>query len=286
MIIKALFCSIHYAESKYVFFSLKTEGKLLNKINKFFSKNTFFLPNFFSFCLKIIFGNSARILAENKNYRYLDDILIASATKEEHLEDLERVFKILEENGLVVNRKKCILGASSVKFLGHLVDANGIRPLPEKVEAIRKTRPPTSIKELRRFLGMVNYYRRFVKAAAHHLYYLFDALKASPKRLNWSEDMQTSFDSIKDALANSTMLHHPDPNLPLAITTDASDVAMGAVIEQRGPHGWEPLAFWSKKLSDTQQDWCPYDRELNAHKAIKHFKHMVEGRPFTLYTDH
>ena len=77
------------------------------------------------------------------------------------------------------------------------------------------------------------------------------------------------------------------PNLLLAITTDASDVAMGAIIEQRGPHGWEPLAFWSKKLSDTQQDWCPYDRELNAaHKAIQHFKHMAEGRPFTLYTDH
>ena len=98
--------------------------------------------------------------------------------------------------------------------------------------------------------------------------------------------MQTSFDSIKDALANSTMLHHPDPNLPLAITTDASDVAMGAVIEQRGPHGWEPLAFWFKKLSDTRQstrltNWCPYDRELNAaHKAIQHFKHMAEGRPF------
>ena len=98
--------------------------------------------------------------------------------------------------------------------------------------------------------------------------------------------MQTSFDSIKDALANSTMLHHPDPNLPLAITTDASDVAIGAVIEQRGPHGWEPLAFWFKKLSDTRQstrltNWCPYDRELNAaHKAIRHFKHMAEGRPF------
>ena len=218
---------------------------------------------------------------------YLDDILIASSTQEEHLEDLERVFKILEENGLVVNRKKCILGASSVEFLGHLVDADGIKPLPEKVETIRKTSPPTSIKELRRFLGMVNYYRRFVRAAAHHLYYLFDALKASPKRLNWSDDMQSSFEAIKDALANSTMLHHPDPNLPLSITTDASDVAMGAVIEQRGPQGWEPLAFWSKKLSDTQQNWCPYDRELNAaHKAIRHFKHMVEGRPFTLYTDH
>ena len=218
---------------------------------------------------------------------YLDDVLIASATKEEHLEDLERVFKILAENGLVVNRKKCILGVSSVEFLGHLVDANGIRPLPEKVEAIRKVKTPTSIKELRRFLGMVNYYRRFVQSAAHHLYYLFDALKASPKRLSWSENMESSFVAIKDALANSTMLHHPDASLPLAITTDASDVAMGAVIEQRGPKGWEPLAFFSKKFSDTQQNYCPYDRELEAaHKAIRHFKYMVEGRPFTLYTDH
>ena len=218
---------------------------------------------------------------------YLDDILIASSTKEEHLEDLKRVFDILEANGLVVNRKKCILGQPSVEFLGHLVDAKGILPLPEKVETILQTKPPTSIKELRRYLGMINYYRRFVKAAAHHLYFLFDALKANPKRLNWSDDMQTSFEAIKHALANSTMLHHPDPSLPLAVTSDASDVAIGAVIEQRGPQGWEPLAFFSKKLSPTQQDWPPYDRELHAaHKAIRHFRHMVEGRKFTLYTDH
>ena len=218
---------------------------------------------------------------------YLDDILIASESMEEHLQDLERVFKILEENGLVVNRKKCILGATSIEFLGHLVDANGIRPLPEKVEAIKKVTPPTTIKELQRFLGMVNYYRRFIRKAAHHLYFLFECLGNKPKKLDWSKDMQHSFDAIKTALANATMLAHPDSKLPLAITSDASDVAIGGVLEQRGPRGWEPLAFFSKKLSTSQQKWPPYDRELHAaHKSVRHFKHMVEGRPFTIYTDH
>merc|ERR1711911_31708 len=146
---------------------------------------------------------------------YLDDILIASSTPEEHLHDLERVFTILEENGLVVNRKKCVLGEQSIEFLGHLCDAHGIKPLPCKVEAIRKVRPPTTIKELQRFLGMINYYRRFIKSAAYHLFHLFEALGAKPKRLNWTAEMQLSFDSIKEALANATMLHHPDSSLPL-----------------------------------------------------------------------
>merc|ERR1711911_282254 len=101
----------------------------------------------------------------------------------EHLQDLEIVFKTLEANGLVVNRKKCILGEHSIEFLGHLCDAHGIRPLPCKVEAIKKVKPPTTIKELQRFLGMINYYRRFIKSAAYHLYHLFEALGSKPKRL-------------------------------------------------------------------------------------------------------
>ena len=206
---------------------------------------------------------------------------------QEHLEDLERVFTILKQNGLVVNRKKCVLGKSKIEFLGHEVDSQGIRPLKEKVEAILQVKAPTSVKELQRFHGMINYYRKFVRAAAHHMCHLFEALAGKPKRLEWNDQLQYSFDSIKHALANATLLHHPDPSLPLAVTTDASDVAIGGVIEQRGPEGWEPLAFYSKKLSTSQKAWCPYDRELfAAHQGIRHFKYMVEGRAFTLYTDH
>ena len=217
---------------------------------------------------------------------YLDDILIASTTLEEHLKDLKRVFTILEENGLV-NRKICVLGKSSLEFLGHLVDSNGIMPLPEKVEAIVATARPANIKQLQCFHGMANYYRRFIQAAAHHLCALFDALQGKPKKLEWTEKLQKSFDSIKKALTSATMLHHPYPSLPLALTTDASDVPIGGVVKQRGPKGWDPLGFFSKKLTNSEKNWCPYDCELNAvHNSIRHFKHMLEGRAFTVYTDH
>ena len=223
---------------------------------------------------------------------YIDDILVASENPEQHLEDLKRVFQILDDNGMVVNRKKCVLGKSSLEFLGYKVDKHGISPLPERVEAIRKQQRPTTIKELQRFLGMVNYYRRFIKSAAHHLYFLFDALKGkmkkqTPRVLVWTPECQTSFESIKDALAKATMLRHPRTDAPLAITADASKIAIGAVLEQRGPLGWEPLGFFSAKLVGKQGEWPAFDRELLASfRAIRHFRHMVEGRTFTLYTDH
>ena len=218
---------------------------------------------------------------------YIDDLLVASTSKEEHLQHLELVFDLLRENGLVVNRPKCILGVSSLEFLGYTVDSNGIAPLDERVDAIRQTSPPTTVKELQRFLGMINYYRRFIPRAAHHLSHLFDALKGKPKVLSWNQDMEASFIAIKEALASAAMLRHPRPGANLAITSDASDHAMGAVLEQRGPLGWEPLSFFSAKLLPNQRGWPPFDRELlAAFRSIRHFRHMVEGRNFTLYTDH
>ena len=223
---------------------------------------------------------------------YIDDILVASDNMEEHLEHLKVVFQTLSDNGMIANRAKCILGKSSLDFLGYRVDATGIAPLPERVEAIRATEPPTSIKELQRFNGMINYYRRWIPRAADHMYHLFDALKGprgkgKAKALEWNPDLQTSFDAVKEALAQATLLHHPRPGARLAVTTDASNQAIGGVLEQEGPNGWEPLAFYSAKLTDTQQGWVPYDRELLASfKSIRHFRPMVEGRPFTLYSDH
>ena len=220
---------------------------------------------------------------------YLDDVLVASSSPEEHLEDLQRLFDRLQENALVINAKKCLFGQSSLDFLGYKVDASGIYPMEDRVQAIRKQEPPTTIKELQRFLGMVNYYRRFIPRAAHHLYALFEALKSKTKNLQWSEACQKSFEAVKSALSAATLLHHPRHGAHLAITTDASKVALGAVLEQRGPKGWEPLAFFSAKLSadkPNQQLWPPFDRELlGVFRAVRHFRHMVEGRPFTIFTD-
>ena len=153
--------------------------------------------------------------------------------------------------------------------------------------AIKACKPPTTVKELQRFLGMVNYYRCFIPSAAQHLAGLFDALKGKPKVLKWDEACQTSFEAIKSALSAATLLHHPRKDATLALTTDASKVAVGGVLEQMGPQGWEPLAFYSSKLHKHQRDWPPYDRELlGAFKSIRHFRPMVEGRPFILFTDH
>ena len=218
---------------------------------------------------------------------YIDDILVASETADEHLGDLRHVFETLKDNGLVINKKKCVLAQPSIEFLGYLVDSNGISPLPHRVEAIRKVAPPTTVKELQSFLGMINYYRRFIPHAAHHMYALFELLKGKPKSLPWAAAQQKSFEAIKEALASAALLHHPRPSAQLALTTDASKLAIGGVLEQMGPDGWEPLAFYSAKLQRAQQLWPPYDRELlAAFKGIRHFKEMVEGRPFTLYTDH
>ena len=220
-------------------------------------------------------------------YVYIDDILVASETPEQHLEDLEQVFKTLSANGMVLQRSKCVLGVPELDFLGYKVNSTGITPLPDRVAAIRLTKPPTTVKELQRFLGMVGYYRKFIPKAAAHLYHLFEALKGKPKTLTWTPECQISFDATKEALANASLLFHPRPGAKLALTTDASNSAIGGVLEQEGPQGWEPLAFYSSKLKANEQMWPPYDRELlGAFKGIRHFKDMIEGRPFTLYTDH
>ena len=218
---------------------------------------------------------------------YIDDLLVASNSPEEHLEHLETIFQILSDNGLVVNRPKCVLGQEQLEFLGYSIDKNGVKPLDDRVQAIRDVNPPTTVKELQRFLGMVNYYRRFIPKAAQHLCHLFDALKGKPKSLQWTPAMNDAFQAVKEALAASVMLRHPRPDAEIAITSDASKLAIGAVLEQRGPDGWEPLSFFSAKLMPNQRLWPPFDRELlAAFRSIRHFRHMVEGRSFTLYTDH
>ena len=218
---------------------------------------------------------------------YLDDILVASSSEAEHIEDLRRLFDALSANGLIINRAKCIFGASSLEFLGYHVDANGVSPLPEKVDAIRRIPAPTSIKELQRFLGALNYYRRFVPHAAAILSPLYEALRGKPKSLQWTEACAIAFESAKDALANATMLVHPIDGAPLALTVDASVIAIGGVLEQNSDGQWKPLGFFSAPLHGKQTEWPPFDRELlAAHRGIRHFRPYLEGRQFTLYSDH
>jgi hypothetical protein len=138
---------------------------------------------------------------------YLDDLIIASHTLEEHHEHLRQIFTILQENGLQINPSKCVFTASAVEFLGHRVDQHGVRPLPRHVQAISDFPPPQDVKQLQQILGMVNFYRRFLPGIAHTLQPLTDALRGAPKTLEWPP--AAAFGAAKAALAAAVPVAHP-----------------------------------------------------------------------------
>ena len=223
-------------------------------------------------------------------YAYIDDLLIASTTPEEHEHHLRLLFGRLSEYGIVVNPGKCQLGVDSLDFLGHRVDSNGISPLAEKVTVIRDFPQPPTLTKLREFLGLVNFYRRFIPQCSQVLQPLTDLLTNAGKKstpLPWNDTATASFHAIKTALANATLLAHPKPDAPLCVMTDASDVAVGAVLQQRVDNTWQPLTFFSKRLQPAETRYSTFGRELLAiYLAIKHFRHSLEGRQFHVLTDH
>ena len=210
-------------------------------------------------------------------YAYIDDVLVASTTADEHETHLRSIFQRFEEFGVVVNPSKCVFGAKQLTFLGHLVDANGIRPLPEKIEALQQFPLPTTKRKLRQYLGLINFYHRFIPHCAQLLHPLNDMLSSvsdSNQELQWSEDAIAAFDTSKEALAQATLLSHPQLDVPTRLVTDASDVAVGAVLEQQVNDQWLPIAFFSKKLSPAETKYSTFDRELLyifSHQALSLF---------------
>ncbi|GFS12213.1 Pol polyprotein [Elysia marginata] len=218
---------------------------------------------------------------------YLDDILVASHSPQEHSQHLQRLLTLLSDNGLVINKAKCIFGADELDFLGHHVSADGITPLAERVVALRDSRTPQNRSSLQRFLGMVNYYHRFLPGIAPILAPLHAQASGKGQNIEWTKECQEAFDSAKDVLSKAVLLHHPQPDALTSLTVDASNTAVGVQLEQRQGRFWVPLAFFSRKLSDSEKKYSAFDRELLAsYSAIKHFRHFLEGRLFTLYTDH
>ncbi len=223
---------------------------------------------------------------------YLDDILVASPSEEAHMAHLRALLQRLQQSGLVLNLQKCQFGVAHVEFLGHAVDAGGARPLDDKVAAVRSIPPPTTVKELQAFLGMINFYRRFLPSIARTLSPLTDALKGGGKGATpvaWSPAREAAFQEAKAALCSATTLAHPDQQAVLSLMVDASATHIGAVLQQRRicRVGWEPLGFYSKKLAPAQVNYSAFDRELYAVVCgIRHFRYMLEGRAFTIFTDH
>ena len=224
-------------------------------------------------------------------YAYIDDCLISSKSEVEHLQHLKLLFERFQEFGVVINVAKSVFGAPALSFLGYLVDSAGLQPLPDRVEAIKNYPRPTTVSELRRFLGKLNFYRRFIPKAADSqalLHSLHGNKKKNDKTIiNWTPELVESFERCKSSLCDAVLLSHPVQGAPLALLVDASDSGIGAVVEQHIEGSWKPLSFFSRKLSEAQRKYSAYDRELLAiYEAVKHFRHLLEGRTFTIYTDH
>ena len=218
---------------------------------------------------------------------YVDDILIFSSTPAEHLRHLRTVLDRLQSAGLVLRRDKCTFGVKEVDFLGHRISSKGVLPLPSKVSAVASFPTPSTVKALQEFVGMVNYYHRFLPHVASIMAPLYEVLKGKPKALTWGPPQDAAFQAAKTALSSATYLRFPAPGAPLLLSTDASDVAMGGVLEQRLHGHPQPLAFFSRKLSPAETRYSTFDRELLAvYSSVRHFRHFLHGTSFTIQTDH
>jgi len=217
---------------------------------------------------------------------YLDDIVIYARTPEELLERLRTVLDRLREVGLKAKPSNCELFRTEIKFLGHLVSADGINPMPDKLEAIRDWPVPHCLKDVRSFFGLASYYRRFVKGFATTAEPL-TRLTRKMARFKWSEEAQLAFEALKKALVEATSLAFPVPQEHCILDTDASDVAVGVVLSQRIDGVERPIAFFSRVMNETQRHYRTTRRELLAVIcALQHFRHYLLGTKIILRTDH
>jgi len=217
---------------------------------------------------------------------YLDDIIVFSKTIEEHLERLVRVLDRLRSAGLKLKPEKCSLFRRSVSFLGHVVSEAGIATDPEKILAVASWPTPTSLKEVRAFVGLASYYRRYVKGFADIAAPLH-ALTKKGQTFRWSPEAQAAFEALKEALTTPPVLAMPNDVGEMILDTDACDTTIGAVLSQVQDGIEKVIAYASRSLDKRERNYCVTRKELLAvvHFA-KYFKQYLLGRKFRIRTDH
>jgi hypothetical protein len=214
---------------------------------------------------------------------YIDDIaILTSDSWEDHVAKVKIVLQRLQKANLKVNAPKSFFGQKEFEYLGYLLTPDGVKPMKSKVTALSNLAPPNNIKQLRRFLGIVNYYRDMWMRRSHILTPLHNLQKKDVK-WKWGPEEQRAFDNIKRVMSKETLLHFPDFNQPFEIHTDASLRQIGAVISQNN----KPIAFYSRKLRDGQHNYSTTERELLAIvEVLKEFRTILLGHRIKIYTDH
>ena len=221
-------------------------------------------------------------------HNYLDDVLVHTSTWEEHLQVLHEVFARLRSAGLTARPSKCQIGCRQVEFLGHIVQEAKLKPQQDKVEKILTAPRPETKKEMRSFIGLASYYRKFIPAFASIAAPLTNLTKnRKPNKLTWGEQEEEAFQKLKTCLSSAPILSLPDLGKPFILRTDASSTGVGAVLLQECDDDKFPIAYASRKLLPREQAYSTVERECLALVwGISKFQVFLEGTEFTIETDH
>ena len=218
---------------------------------------------------------------------FLDDILVFSRTKEEHMQHLRAVLTRLREQKLYAKLSKCEFARTEVQFLGHRIGAQGLSVSPDKVEAVRDWPTPKNVHDVRAFLGLAGFYRRFVEGFSK-IALPMTQLTKTDCAWTWGAEQQRAFDALKASLCSAPVLLIPDPKLPYTLNCDACEYAVGATLQQDHGNGLQPVAYRSRKLSPAEINYDVREKEflalVDACSTWRHYLHSEQ--PFKLLSDH
>ncbi|POS82904.1 hypothetical protein EPUL_005150, partial [Erysiphe pulchra] len=213
----------------------------------------------------------------------MDDVVIFSKSLQEHICHLQIIFRKVKEFNLKIQLDKSEFLSKSVEFLGHVITPDGISPNPTKLKAVENYPIPRTVKEIKSFLGLIGYYRRFIQNFAHIVSPLTKCLKKGSKIKTDDPEYEHSFHLCKELLTNAPILVYPDFNKPFTLTTDASNVAIGSVLSQCN----HPVAYYSRTLNSAERNYSTIEKELlSILDSTKHFRPYLYGQSFTIETDH
>ena len=218
---------------------------------------------------------------------YIDDILVTGSTVDEHICTLDKVQERIESAGLTLDKSKCYFLRPRIEYLGYIIDEEGLRPTAEKVKAISEAPEPKNVAELHSFLGMINYYGRFLPNMSTQLAPLYRLLRKDVQ-WSWTNEQNKAFEAAKKALQTDSLLVHYDSSKPLLLACDASQYGLGAVLSHVFENGEErPIAFMSRTLTPAEKNYSQLEKEgLAIIFGVKKFHKYLFGRHFTIESDH